>query len=89
MEVKTTIIVSEMLCDDGNCLRTMEKPLAFRQFDEALAFVKKSISADFSERNGYMVSEVEESDDGETHRVTAYFDGGLVEYRIDKIDVIG
>lgn len=88
---KTFVILNEMLCDAQNDLHLMRKPQVLETIDDAISEAMKRLSDDYSndysKKKGFKVNEVKGRDDGDAHYITAYFNDGFVEYRIDEMEI--
>ena len=82
---KALVILSEMLCDAQNDLHLIKQPQVFKTIDDAYGEVMKRISIDYSKEKGFKINEIKGRLDGTAHYLTAYFNDGFVEYRIDTV----
>ena len=77
-------IVSKMVCDDLNDYRAAECPGVFSEIEKAKEYIQNDRMY-YNKASGYEVDEVKEwTSPGGTMTVTVYFNGGIVEYRIDE-----
>ena len=85
--MENKVVLSGMVCDSNDDTYLLERPLFFGSVEEALAYAKKQLNADYGEGTEYNLFEIAERTEIDGVRfVTAYYEGGIAEYRIDEIN---
>ena len=85
--MKTVFVLSEMRADTKADYYGMPKPRFFKDLDSAFAVAEKHMAAEYNEKNGYDGVEIRKIDDLGCHSLTAYFNGGVAEIRIDEMEI--
>lgn len=87
MNCSTTItLLSRMLCDHPNQVYLQDRPLLFLSIEEAKEYARKQLDNDYKKNPEFKLKEIAERTDSDgTVFITAYFEGGIDEYRIDEL----
>lgn len=82
-------IVSEMVADESAQYHAMRKPIAFDDKERAMEHAFCRAKTEYSPSNGYVQQEIVHRTDetGAVDFITAYFNSGFAELRIDSLEL--